>query len=93
VEQDGPEIAATTVGADLNTWVSYETTVRLMQTAFPESPPWDGVGTRSGFPADHIFFRTSRAPQIQVEQYVRVENRYYSDHHPRRLTMKISPAP
>ncbi|MGD8602119.1 MAG: hypothetical protein PVJ80_06295 [Gemmatimonadota bacterium] len=82
---DGLAVDATVVGADMNTWASNESAFRRMLQAFPGSPPWDGRATRSGFPTDHIFFRVESDASIGVIGYARIENRYGSDHHARRL--------
>lgn len=87
-EQDGYRAAATIVGADMNTWAGNEAALKRMRDAFPQSPAWDGLGTRGSFPADHIFFRSRDATAFDVEGYVRVADTYSSDHHARRLTLR-----
>jgi hypothetical protein len=82
---DGLAVGATVVGADMNTWASNEATLQRMWAAFPESPPWDGLGTRGGLPTDHMFFRVDEDDSIGFARYARIEDRYGSDHHARRL--------
>jgi endonuclease/exonuclease/phosphatase family metal-dependent hydrolase len=87
-ERGGLAVSATVVGADLNTWVGNEASLRLMWGAFPESPPWDGLGTwRMGLPLDHMFFRRDPDIALDVEGYRRIPDRYGSDHHGRRFTL------
>lgn len=84
-ERDGYGVDATVVGADMNTWASNETALRRMRAAFPASPAWDRKPTRGVLPTDHIFFRSETDAPIRVGGYTRLEERYGSDHHPRRL--------
>jgi len=86
-EQDGLAADATLVGADMNTWAGNESTLTRMWRAFPDSPEWDGLGTRGGFPTDHIFFREGQGTPFEVQAYGRVEESYSSDHHARRLIL------
>ena len=91
-ERDGPSTAATVVGADLNTWVGNETTLRLMWDAFPDSPAWDQLATAlAGLPPDHMFFRSESSVPLTVESYGRIDDRYGSDHHGRRLRLIHTP--
>jgi endonuclease/exonuclease/phosphatase family metal-dependent hydrolase len=85
---DGFEADATIVGADMNTWAGNEATLDRMWQAFPESPQWDGLGTRGGFPTDHIFFRSAEGSGLRVAGYERVEDTYSSDHHPRSSVVR-----
>ena len=87
-QRDGLRVAATVVGGDLNTWAGNETTVKLMRRHFPESPAWDGLGTRGSFPPDHMFFRRGAGVPLAIEGYRRIENAYHSDHNGRRLTVR-----
>jgi len=93
-EDDGPLAAITLVGADMNTWAGNETSLKLMWEAFPHSPPYDGLGTgRGDFPLDHIFFRRGSFRTFSIRDYERIEERYGSDHNPRRLSVVYSPPP
>jgi endonuclease/exonuclease/phosphatase family metal-dependent hydrolase len=84
LEDRRPDLSATVVGVDLNTWAPNETAVLLMRTAFPESPAWDGRNTRGPFPTDHLFVRSAedgpRASQHRI-----IENSHRSDHKGRVL--------
>lgn len=86
-EEDGYDVDGTLVGADMNTWAGNEAALQRMREAFPESPEWDGLDTRGGFPADHVFFRTGAGSALTVGAYARVEETYGSDHHPRRASV------
>lgn len=90
-ERDGPQTAAVLVGGDFNTWAGNETALKFMRRDFPESPAYDGEGTRGAFPADHIFFRRNSYEAFSLENYHRVEDGYGSDHHARRATLLYSP--
>ena len=85
---DGFWADATIVGADMNTWAGNEATLDRMWQAFPESPEWDGLGTRGGFPTDHIFFRSADGSGLRLADYERVEEAYSSDHHPRSALVR-----
>jgi len=87
-EEDGYEAHATVVGADMNTWAGNEATLTRMRGAFPQSPEWDGLGTRGAFPTDHIFFRSADASAFNVGAYERIADTYSSDHHARRMTVE-----
>jgi endonuclease/exonuclease/phosphatase family metal-dependent hydrolase len=84
---DGPPTNAVVVGGDFNAWVSSETALKLMREAFPESPEWDGLGTRGAFPPDHIFFQQLEEAYL-IEDYQRVGELYGSDHNARRVTLR-----
>jgi endonuclease/exonuclease/phosphatase family metal-dependent hydrolase len=88
-EQDGYTADATIVGADMNTWAGNEATLTKMREAFPQSPAWDGLGTRGPFPTDHIFFRARDTAAFGVEGYERVDDAYSSDHHARRMELRF----
>jgi len=90
-QRDGPLTAATLVGGDFNTWAGNETTLRLMRQAFPESPEWDGRGTRGSFPTDHMYFRRGSFRTLSIDAYRRLDDRYNSDHLARRLTVHYDP--
>lgn len=90
-ERDGPLTAAVVVGGDFNTWAGNETALKFMRRDFPESPEFDGEGTRGSFPADHIFFRRRSYEAFSVDGYRRVEDGYGSDHHARRVMLRYSP--
>ena len=68
-----------------------ETTLKLMRQAFPDSPEWDGLGTRGSFPPDHIFFRRGSSRAFTVESYQRIGEPYGSDHNGRRLRLRYAP--
>lgn len=87
-ERDGPLTEAVVVGGDFNAWVGNETTLKVMEQAFPESPPWDGLGTRGGFPPDHIYFRRGSRGLFTVERYERIGELYGSDHNGRRIRLR-----
>jgi hypothetical protein len=86
----GLGVDATVVGADMNTWAGNEAALQRMFMAFPQSPPWDGLPTRAGVPADHIFFEAESGARLAPSSYARIEDRYGSDHHPRRLSISRS---
>jgi hypothetical protein len=83
-----PGSAVSTIAAgDLNTWSVREGAIRRLRELFPDSPHPLATPTRGPFPTDHVFFR--RAPgrppgadRILPGSYRRIENTYYSDHHP-----------
>jgi endonuclease/exonuclease/phosphatase family metal-dependent hydrolase len=87
-ERDGPLTDAVVVGGDFNAWIGSETTLKVMRDAFPDSPEWDGLGTRGSFPPDHIFFRRSSSGALTVEGYQRIGELYGSDHNGRRLRLR-----
>jgi endonuclease/exonuclease/phosphatase family metal-dependent hydrolase len=90
-ERDGPLTDIVVVGGDFNAWVANETTLKLMRQAFPDSPEWDGLGTRGSFPPDHMFFRRGSSRAFTVEGYQRIGEPYGSDHNGRRLRLRYSP--
>lgn len=90
-ERDGPHTPVVVVGGDMNTWAGNETALKVMWQAFPDSPSWDGLGTRGAFPPDHIFFRGSGNRAFTVEQYRRIDDTYFSDHNGRRLRLRYAP--
>jgi endonuclease/exonuclease/phosphatase family metal-dependent hydrolase len=90
-ERDGPGTEVVVVGGDFNAWVGNETTLKLMRQAFPESPPWDGLGTRGSFPPDHMYFRRGSSRAFTVESYERIGELYGSDHNARRLRLRYAP--
>jgi len=92
-EADGYGVDATVVGADMNTWAESESALKRMHLAFPDSPEWDGLGTRAGIPTDHMFFRAADGSGLGWTDYQRIENRYSSDHHPRRLFVSPDVSP
>jgi endonuclease/exonuclease/phosphatase family metal-dependent hydrolase len=86
-ERDGLTYAATVVGGDFNTWAGNEATLKLMRQEFPESPTWDGRGTRGPYPTDHIFFRTRGDQAFDIEAAGRIDDAHGSDHNARRLLL------
>ena len=90
-ERDGPVTNVVVIGGDFNTWAANESGLLYMRRAFPESPSWDGRGTRGSFPADHIFFRRGSFGMFGLENYRRIENTYGSDHHGRRVELTFTP--
>ncbi len=79
-----PHHISTIVAGDLNTWSNRETALRQLRVDFPHSPPSLREPTRPPFTTDHLLFRRrdSGGAQILEATYRRVDNRYYSDHHP-----------
>jgi endonuclease/exonuclease/phosphatase family metal-dependent hydrolase len=80
-------LMSTIVAGDLNTWSTRETAFRHLREFFPDSPPTLSNPTVGPFPADHIFFRSSAVPRLTTDRvidmsYRRIEDTYYSDHHP-----------
>jgi endonuclease/exonuclease/phosphatase family metal-dependent hydrolase len=90
-ERDGPPTSVVLVGGDMNAWAGNETALKTMWEAFPDSPRWDGLGTRGAFPPDHMFFRRSGNRAFTVEQYRRIDDPYDSDHNGRRLRLRYAP--
>jgi endonuclease/exonuclease/phosphatase family metal-dependent hydrolase len=90
-EEAGYTVDATVVGADMNTWAGNESALTRIRAAFPDSPPWDGRNTRGPFPTDHILYRAREEASLTVEEYVRVEDAYASDHHARALLLRYVP--
>ena len=86
-ESDGPLTQVALVGGDFNTWAGNESALQFMRDAFPESPPWDDLGTRGSFPTDHIFFRAGAYTQFELDGYERIEETYGSDHNGRRARL------
>ncbi len=75
------------IAGDLNTWSNRETTLQHLFEHFPHSPPVLGEPTRGPFPTDHILFRhnaqrRTHPDQIIASTYRRIDDPYYSDHHP-----------
>ena len=75
---------STIVAGDLNTWSRRETALRQLLMDFPQSPPVLREPTRPPFTTDHLLFRrrSSGGARILTATYRRVDDRYYSDHHP-----------
>jgi len=82
---------STLLGADLNTWSSSETSLLRLREWFSDSPPLLATPTRGPFPTDHILFRQGpgRAPRLLEDTYVRVGERYHSDHHAIRARLRF----
>jgi endonuclease/exonuclease/phosphatase family metal-dependent hydrolase len=90
-ERDGPRTPVVVVGGDMNSWAGNETALKAMWEAFPDSPQWDGLGTRGAFPPDHMFFRRSGNRDFTIEGYRRIDELYDSDHNGRRLRLRYAP--
>lgn len=76
---------STVLGGDLNTWSTKESALRYLLRYFPESPRPLMDRTRGPFPTDHVLFRRDHqrgTAEIVPGSYRRVEDRFYSDHHP-----------
>lgn len=74
---------AAVVAGDLNTWSSRETALRYLREHFPDSPPPLSETTRGPFPTDHLLFRLgSGEVSLSPDSYRRIDDPYYSDHHP-----------
>lgn len=81
---------ATVVAGDLNTWSSRETTLRYLREHFPDSPPPLAETTRGPFPTDHLLFGTAAgAAELIPGSYRRIDDPYYSDHHPIVATFRL----
>lgn len=86
---DGAGEVPTVVAGDLNTWSERETVILRMLAAYPDSPRPGREGTRSGWPADHVFYRKGTGDLRVVEgSYAVVTSSYGSDHRPRRLALR-----
>ena len=85
--RDGPSTGVLVIGGDFNVWAGNETALKLMREALPESPEWDGEGTRGSFPPDHMFFRRGSFVTFSIGEYRRIDDSYGSDHHGRRLKL------
>ncbi len=78
---------STVIAGDFNTWSRSESALRRLLQHFPESPRPLMHDTRGPFPTDHVLFRR-RTPTrgetdgVETGSYRRIDNRYYSDHHP-----------
>lgn len=78
-----PRYAVATLAAgDFNTWSARETVIKHFQQHFPQSPAWDGLPTRSSYPADFIFFRESAEGRVRLIEgsQRRLDDRHGSDH-------------
>lgn len=82
-EGDG-SATSTLLAGDFNTWSSDESALRQLREEFRDSPPALAEPTRGAFPTDHMLFRegSGAAPRLADSTYVRLEDRYHSDHHP-----------
>ena len=87
----GGEPISTLLAGDFNTWSDRETTLRRLREQFPDSPPPLEEGTHGAFPTDHILFRSgSEGVVLRENSYVRLEERYYSDHHPIQVELRFA---
>ncbi len=80
-------LISTIVAGDLNTWSTRETALRHLFEHLPDSPPALSVPTRGPFPTDHLLFRRNARwdatpDEILTATYRRIDDPYYSDHHP-----------
>jgi endonuclease/exonuclease/phosphatase family metal-dependent hydrolase len=77
-------VPSTLLAGDFNTWSDAETTLLRLREVFPDSPPALIQPTRGDFPTDHILFRAGSGDAVMIDDstYARVEERFYSDHHP-----------
>ena len=78
---------ATVAAGDFNTWSAHETALQRLGDHFPDSPPFHGKATRTGFATDHLLFRKNTVPgarqgEIIEGSYRRIDDTYYSDHSP-----------
>jgi endonuclease/exonuclease/phosphatase family metal-dependent hydrolase len=82
---------STLLGGDLNTWSDSETSLIHLREWFSDSPPPLAAPTRGAFPTDHILFRQGpgRAPRLLDDTYVRLADRYRSDHHGIRARLRF----
>lgn len=79
----GDEPISTLLAGDFNTWSDRETTLLRLRGQFPDSPPPLEEGTHGAFPTDHILFRAGTGGvALRESSYSRLEESYYSDHHP-----------
>jgi endonuclease/exonuclease/phosphatase family metal-dependent hydrolase len=80
------------LAGDFNTWSDSETTLLRLRELFPDSPPALDPPTRGDFPTDHILFRAGRGDAALIEDstYGRVEERFYSDHHPVAVRIRFT---
>ncbi len=96
IERDrcaGTCAVATIIAGDLNTWSNRETTLRELRRSFPDSPPALAEPTRGPFPTDHLLFRRGGASvHLDADSYRRVDDAYYSDHHPIAATLRLGSA-
>jgi endonuclease/exonuclease/phosphatase family metal-dependent hydrolase len=83
---------ATLAAGDFNTWSARETVIKHFQRHFPQSPAWDGLPTRAGYPTDFIFFRQSEAAKVTLVEgsHRRVDDRHGSDHFPRVVRLAFT---
>ena len=86
----GGEPIATMLAGDFNTWSSRETTLLRLREQFPDSPPPLEEGTHGAFPTDHVLLRAgSRGITLGENSYSRLEESYYSDHHPIQVRVRF----
>lgn len=77
---------STVLAGDFNTWSTNESALRFLLQFFPDSPRPLMDRTRGPFPTDHVLFRRHHGPGAAATlvpgSYRRIEDRFYSDHHP-----------
>jgi endonuclease/exonuclease/phosphatase family metal-dependent hydrolase len=91
----------TLLGGDFNTWSGGETALKMLHSAFSDSPAWDGESTMGPFPTDHIFFRRGSAEsvpagmhlELATESYHTIERKFSSDHLGRFVWVRFAQAP
>jgi endonuclease/exonuclease/phosphatase family metal-dependent hydrolase len=79
------------LGGDLNTWSDHESSLLHLREWFTDSPPPLEEPTRGSFPTDHILFRQGpgSTPRLLDSTYVRLADRYHSDHHGLRVILRF----
>jgi endonuclease/exonuclease/phosphatase family metal-dependent hydrolase len=86
-ERAGENRLPTIAAGDFNTWSAHETVLLQLRDHFPDSPPYQGKPTRTGFATDHVLYRkgsTLDGGSITIADgsYRRIDDTYYSDHYP-----------
>lgn len=77
------------MAGDMNTWSARETVILRMLEIFPDSPSPGLENTRSGWPADHLFYRQGEADlKLMDGSYVVIPDSHGSDHKARVATFR-----